>query len=107
MAPTPPSEPAPATLTRAALADRLQRRLRLPRAEAEALVSEVLGVWCDAVVAGEAVRLSGFGSFSVHEAGARPVRNLQSGEAMALAPRRAVRFRPSDGFRLALNPHRP
>ena len=107
MPPTPPSEPAPPTLTRAALADRLQRRLRLPRAEAEALVADVLGVLADAVVAGEPVRLSGFGSFTVHDAAARPVRNLQSGEAMALAPRRAVRFRPSDGFRLALNPHRP
>jgi integration host factor subunit alpha len=107
MAAPPTSEPAPATLTRAALADRLQHKLRLSRADAEAMVAEVVAVWSDALVDGEAVRLSGFGSFTVHEKGARPVRNLHSGEAMALPPRRAIRFRPSDGFRLALNPHRP
>lgn len=47
------------------------------------------------VAAGESVKLSGFGTFSVRDKGARMGRNPRTGESAPISPRRVVTFRAS------------
>ncbi|MBU2851361.1 hypothetical protein HF929_09870 [Acidithiobacillus ferrivorans] len=47
------------------------------------------------MAAGEDVRLSGFGNFTLHEKRARPGRNPKNGEQFEIAARRVVTFRAS------------
>ena len=49
----------------------------------------------DALVAGEQVKISSFGTFSVREKGQRIGRNPKTGEEVPILPRRVLSFRPS------------
>lgn len=101
------------TLTRADLTDaiyRLELRARnaaenegLSRDECAALVEAVLRHISDALVAGESVKLSSFGAFSVREKGERMGRNPKTGEDAAITPRRVLSFRASNVMKEALN----
>ena len=64
------------------------------RDEAE-LVEAVLSHISDALVAGEAVKISSFGTFSVREKAARVGRNPKTGEEVPIHPRRVLTFRSS------------
>ena len=58
----------------------------------------------DSLAAGDAVRLSGLGTFNVASRTAREGRNPQSGETIKIAASRAVRFRAGKAVKDALNP---
>ena len=47
----------------------------------------------------DSVRLSGFGNFELRDKSERPGRNPKTGEAMPVAARRVVTFRPSRKLR--------
>jgi DNA-binding protein HU-beta len=64
------------------------------------LVSAIL----DSLVAGEAVRVSGLGTFNVAARPARVGRNPQSGETIKIAASKAVRFHAGKAVKDALNP---
>ena len=49
----------------------------------------------DALVAGDTVKLSTFGAFSVRDKGERMGRNPKTLEEVCIAPRRVLAFRPS------------
>jgi integration host factor subunit alpha len=49
----------------------------------------------DALVAGESVKISGFGSLSVRQKGRRIGRNPKTGVEAIIEPRRILAFRPS------------
>jgi integration host factor subunit alpha len=49
----------------------------------------------DALVAGEQVKISSFGTFSVRDKAARVGRNPKTGEEVPISPRRVLTFRPS------------
>ena len=53
------------------------------------------GYISDALVSGETVKISSFGTFSVREKGARMGRNPKTGEEVPIEPRRVLVFRPS------------
>jgi DNA-binding protein HU-beta len=61
----------------------------------------------DAVSAGEAVRVSGFGSFAVTKRAARPGRNRWTGESIPIAASNALRFHAGKTVKDALNPPAP
>jgi len=63
------------------------------------MVNTIVDVIAETLIAGEDVKLRGFGRFSLADKGSRPVRNPQTGEPMVLDARRTVTFRPSDGLR--------
>ncbi len=48
-----------------------------------------------ALEAGESVKISGFGTFSVRQKGRRVGRNPKTGEEVPILPRRVLVFRPS------------
>lgn len=83
------------TLTRMDLAEAVFRSVGLSRNESAALVEAVLQNVADALVAGESVKISSFGTFSARNKSERIGRNPKTGEEVPITPRRVLTFRPS------------
>ena len=83
------------TLTRADLAETINRKMGLSRAESLDLVEEILAKMCDALANGENVKISGFGSFVLRDKKERVGRNPKTGVEVAITPRRVMTFRAS------------
>ncbi len=83
------------TLTRMDLTEAVFREVGLSRNESAALVDSVLTHISDALVRGEQVKISSFGTFSIRDKNARMGRNPKTGEEVPIAPRRVLSFRPS------------
>ena len=83
------------TLTRMDLSEAVFREVGLSRNESADLVESVLDHVSDALVAGESVKISSFGTFSVRAKNERIGRNPKTGEEVPIAPRRVLTFRPS------------
>ena len=64
----------------------------------------VVNVIRDSLAPGEAVRVSGLGTFNVAARPAREGRNPQSGETIKIAASKAVRFRAGKAVKDVLNP---
>lgn len=83
------------TLTRMDLSEAVFRELGLSRNESADLVESVLEKICASVVAGEQVKISSFGTFSIRQKSARVGRNPKTGQEAPIPPRRVLTFRPS------------
>lgn len=83
------------TLTRMDLSEAVFREVGLSRNESAELVESVLTHMSDALVNGEQVKISSFGTFSVRDKAARVGRNPKTGEEVPIQPRRVLTFRPS------------
>ena len=83
------------TLTRMDLTEAVFRDVGLSRNESAQLVESVLQHISDALVSGETVKISSFGTFTVREKGPRMGRNPKTGEEVPISPRRVLSFRPS------------
>ncbi|MCH8489209.1 MAG: integration host factor subunit alpha [Oceanicaulis sp.] len=83
------------TLTRADLADAVNREVGLSRQESAQLVEAVLDLVADTLVDGEAVKLSSFGSFVLRDKNGRVGRNPKTGQEVPIEPRRVLVFKPS------------
>ena len=83
------------TLTRMDLADAVHNEVGLSRNDSADLVESVLTHLSDALVSGETVKVSSFGTFSVREKAARVSRNPKTGEEVPIHRRRVLTFRPS------------
>ena len=83
------------TLTRMDLADAVHEEVGLSRNDSAVLVESVLRHVSDALVRGETVKISSFGTFSVRDKAARVGRNPKTGEEVPIHPRRVLSFRSS------------
>lgn len=83
------------TLTRAAIAEAIHRKLGISRAESLAMVESILDYMCDALANGENVKISGFGTFLLRDKGERIGRNPKTGVEVPITPRRVLTFRAS------------
>lgn len=83
------------TLTRADLAETINRKMGLSRAESLDIVEEILAKMCDALGKGENVKISGFGSFVLRDKKERIGRNPKTGVEVPITPRRVLTFRSS------------
>jgi integration host factor subunit alpha len=83
------------TLTRMDLSEAVFREVGLSRNESADLVESVLRHMSDALVKGEQVKISSFGTFSVRSKSSRVGRNPKTGEEVPIEPRRVLTFRPS------------
>jgi integration host factor subunit alpha len=83
------------TLTRMDLSDAVFREVGLSRNESAQLLESILTHMSDALVRGESVKISSFGTFSVRDKSARIGRNPKTGEEVPIHPRRVLTFRPS------------
>ncbi|HHB81224.1 MAG TPA: integration host factor subunit alpha [Aliiroseovarius sp.] len=83
------------TLTRMDLGEAVFREVGLSRNESAQLVESVLKHMSDALVDGESVKISSFGTFSVRDKNERIGRNPKTGEEVPIQARRVLTFRPS------------
>ena len=83
------------TLTRMDLNEAVFREVGLSRNESADLVESILNHMSDAMVKGEQVKISSFGTFSLRDKSARVGRNPKTGAEAPIAPRRVLTFRPS------------
>ena len=83
------------TLTRADLAEVINRKMGLSRAEALGMVETILENMCVALESGENVKISGFGTFLLRDKKQRVGRNPKTGIEVPITPRRVLTFRAS------------
>jgi integration host factor subunit alpha len=91
------------TITRADLTDAVYQEVGLSRNESADLVDSVLSEIAGALVKGEVVKISSFGSFSVRQKGERIGRNPKTGEEVPILPRRVLVFRASNVLKSHIN----
>ncbi|MBK8375229.1 integration host factor subunit alpha [Sphingorhabdus sp.] len=87
------------TLTRADIAEHINRQMGLSRADAGAMIESILGHVIDALASGENVKISGFGTFILRDKAQRIGRNPKTGVEVPITPRRVLTFRASQGLR--------
>ena len=83
------------TLTRADLAETINRKMGLSRAESLDMVEAILEKMSKALEAGENVKISGFGTFVLRDKRQRLGRNPKTGVEVPITPRRVMTFRAS------------
>ena len=91
------------TLTRADLSDAVHNEIGLSRADSAQLVEQVLDEICAALVKGQNVKISSFGTFMLRDKGRRIGRNPKTGKEVPIEPRRVLTFRPSQILRERIN----
>src|SRR4028118_128263 len=91
------------TVTRAELSAAVYQKVGLSRAESARLVEQVLGEICDSLIAGKAVKLSGFGNFFVRSKGERVGRNPKTGVEVPIEQRKVTVFKPSNVLKAHIN----
>lgn len=94
------------TVTRAQLAEAVYANVGLSRNESAALLETVLERISAALEAGEAVKISAFGTFLVRQKGQRVGRNPKTGVEVPILPRKVLSFRPSQVLKARIN-HEP
>jgi integration host factor subunit alpha len=91
------------TLTRAQIAEAVYHEVGLSRSDSADLVDAVLKTISDRLAAGETVKISSFGTFSLRQKGQRIGRNPKTGEEVPILPRRALVFKPSHALKRRVN----
>ncbi len=91
------------TVTRSELADALFRRIGLSRLESAQLVEMVIDEISQAVLRGENVKLSGFGTFIQRSKRERVGRNPKTGVEAKISPRKVLVFKASHIMRDRIN----
>ena len=92
------------TVTKATLATTLFEQLGLNKREANDLIDRFFEEMVAALEAGEFVKLSGFGNFTLREKPPRPGRNPKTGEETPILARRVVTFHASSKLRALIKP---
>ena len=82
-------------LNKAQLADLLFEHIGLNKRESKDMVDAFFDLIAQSLIAGEDVKLSGFGNFQIRTKAARPGRNPRTGEAIPIEARRVVTFHAS------------
>lgn len=91
------------TITRADLAEAVYEQVGLSRNESSDLVEVLLEEVCGALVNGDNVKISSFGSFSVRKKGQRIGRNPKTGVEVPILPRKVLVFRASHVLKDRIN----
>ncbi len=91
------------TITRADLSEVVYNTVGLSRSESAQIVETVLDLVSDALVRGDDVKLSSFGSFLVRHKNGRVGRNPKTGEEVPIDPRRVLSFRASHVLKSKIN----
>jgi integration host factor subunit alpha len=91
------------TVTRSDLADAVFRRIGLSRLESAQLVEAVIEEIGDAVLRGENVKLSSFGTFLQRSKRERIGRNPKTGVEATITPRKVLVFKASHIMRARIN----
>ena len=94
-----------ATLTKANLADLLFDTVGLNKREAKDMVEAFFDEIGSTLIAGEEVKLSGFGNFKLRDKPQRPGRNPKTGKKVEISARRVVTFHASQKLKADVEEH--
>lgn len=83
-------------MTKADIVSILIERIGLQKAEAQMVVEMLIENIKDALLSGETVKISGFGTFIVRKKGSRIGRNPKTKQEVTITPRRVITFRASE-----------
>lgn len=92
-------------LTKADMAENLLTKFNLSKRDSKQLIETFFESIRAALQSGEAVKLSGFGHFSLRDKCQRPGRNPRTGEDIPITARRVVTFRPGQQLKRRLIGH--
>lgn len=91
------------TITRADLAESVYQQVGLSRNESANLVETLLNEISNTLIAGNNVKISSFGSFTIREKGERVGRNPKTGVEVPICPRKVLVFRASHVLKDRIN----
>ena len=91
------------TITRADLAEAVYAQVGLSRNESSDLVEQLLDEMMAALIEGDNVKISSFGSFSIREKGERIGRNPKTGVEVPISSRKVLVFRASHLLKNKIN----
>ena len=94
-------------MTKADIIEAVYEQSDYSKQEAAELVEIVFDTMKDTLAASEKLKISGFGNFVVRSKRARVGRNPQTGDAITIAERRVLIFKPSQVLKAALNSQPP
>ena len=81
----------------------IAEKLETTQKAASEQLDAVLEAITDALVAGEEVKISGFGTFSISERAAREGRNPATGETIQIAASKSPKFKAAKALKDAVN----
>lgn len=91
------------TITRADLSEAVYQEVGLSRSESSEFVDEVIFQISEALVTGEIVKISSFGTFGVRKKNERIGRNPKTGEEALITARKVLVFRASNILKQRMN----
>lgn len=90
-------------MTKAEIIEKVSLTTYLNKKDSADIVENIFALIKSTLEAGENIKISGFGNFEVKEKAARRGRNPQTGEAIEIAARRVLTFKPSQVLKKSLN----
>jgi len=81
-------------MSKAALVEKIAEQANLTKVEADRAVKAFINVVSASLKNGEDVALVGFGTFTIVDRAERPGRNPLTGEAITIAAKKVVKFKP-------------
>ena len=94
------------TVTRVNLTEAIYEQIGLSRKDSGDILDLIIEEIKTELANGHDVKISSFGTFSLHKKNARIGRNPKTGEEAEITPRTFVSFRPSQLLRKAVNAHK-
>ena len=94
-------------LTKADLSEHLNDVVGLNKREAKEMVEILFDELSASLIAGDSVRLSGFGNFELRDKNERPGRNPKTGDEVPVSARRVVTFRAGQKLRAQVEIYHP
>ena len=89
-------------MTKADIVNVLFEKVGLPKNETQEIVEVIFDTLKQTLIAGESVKVSGFGTFTVRKKSARVGRNPKTKEEVEITPRKVVTFKSSDQLKEAV-----
>ncbi|XER22012.1 integration host factor subunit alpha [Fretibacter rubidus] len=86
------------TITRADITEAVHREIGLSKTESSALINSAIDHITEALVQGQDVKLTNFGTFKLSDKKPRIGRNPRTGEPALVSKRRVVSFKPAGTF---------
>jgi integration host factor subunit alpha len=91
------------SLTKIDIINSVYENLGIPKKDCASIVESVFEIIKDELDKGKAVKISGFGKWTVKAKKKRRGRNPQTGEALTIDARKVITFKPSNKLRDAVN----
>ncbi|MEI7590964.1 MAG: integration host factor subunit alpha [Deltaproteobacteria bacterium] len=90
-------------MTKVDIVQRVYEKLGLSKSESILIVESFFDIIKSTLIAGEDIKISGFGNFMVKEKKSRRGRNPQTGDTIEISARKILTFKSSNVLRSELN----